>query len=136
MRTSSWTLLAGRAMFGSLFVLSGLNHFSIETIAAASLNGVPAAVLLVPASGLLCVFGGVSAALGWRTRLGATALALFLVPVTLFVHHFWDLASSQAALAQQAQFMKNVALLGAALVLRELGPGPLSVDDFRRRRSF
>jgi putative oxidoreductase len=50
------------------------------------------------------------------------------VPVTLMMHRFWGLSDPQAAQLQQAMFMKNLALLGAALLIAVVGSGPRSVE--------
>ena len=55
----------------------------------------------------------------------------FLVPVTLMMHALWRLDEPAAIHVQQAMFMKNVALLGAALLATQLGAGPLSLDARR-----
>ena len=47
----------------------------------------------------------------------------FLVPVTLMMHGFWRLHDPQAVHIQQAMFLKNVALMGGALLLAQVGPG-------------
>ena len=87
----------------------------------------PLARLLVPLSGIIAFAGALSVALGYKARWGATLLALFLVPVTLTMHRFWGLADPQVALLQQAMFLKNVALLGAALLITVVGSGPFSL---------
>jgi putative oxidoreductase len=53
---------------------------------------------------------------------------LFLVPVTLMMHKFWGVADPTAAMIQRVMFMKNVSMLGAALMLTHLGAGPFSLD--------
>jgi putative oxidoreductase len=58
-------------------------------------------------------------------------LVAFLVPVTLMMHAFWRLDDPMAIHVQQAMFMKNVALLGAALLASQLGAGALSLDARR-----
>jgi putative oxidoreductase len=54
---------------------------------------------------------------------------IFLVPVTLSMHRFWEVADPQAAMIQQAMFLKNLALLGTALLIAQLGSGPLSLKN-------
>jgi putative oxidoreductase len=44
------------------------------------------------------------------------------------MHAFWRLDDAAAIHVQQAMFMKNVALLGAALLVSHFGAGPLSLD--------
>lgn len=66
--------------------------------------------------------------MGYKARWGAWLLVAFLVPVTVMVHRFWGLADPQAAMMQQVNFMKNLSLLGGALLICHFGSGPLSLD--------
>jgi uncharacterized membrane protein YphA (DoxX/SURF4 family) len=43
------------------------------------------------------------------------------------MHGFWKLSDPQAIHVQQAMFSKNIAILGAALLLTQLGSGPPSL---------
>jgi putative oxidoreductase len=122
----------GRALFALIFIMSGVGHFSQSTIGYAAHQGVPLAEIAVPLSGVLALAGGLSVLLGYRVRLGAWLLILFLVPVTLTMHNFWAAADPMAAKMQQAMFMKNVALIGGALLLAHFGAGPWSLDARRR----
>ena len=131
-RTSSDLLApAGRALFAAIFILASGGHFSAGTIQHAADLGVPFANLLVPASGILSLLGGISVLLGYRTRLGAALLVLFLVPVTFTMHAFWAVPDPQAAQVQMVMFMKNLGLLGGALLLIHFGAGPYSLDARR-----
>lgn len=121
----------GRALFASLFIFASLGHFSSESIAYAAAQGVPFANILVPLSGVMALVGGLSVLVGFKTRLGALLLLLFLVPVTLTMHNFWAVTEPAAAQIQQVMFMKNVALMGGALLLLCFGAGPVSVDARR-----
>lgn len=120
--------LLGRALFGLVFVAAGPGHFSAATIEHARMHGVPMANVLVPLSGALSIAGGLSVMLGYRTKLGAAALIAFLVPVTLAMHAFWNVTDPGPHAMQHAMFMKNVALIGGAMLLTYFGAGPLSVD--------
>ena len=86
------------------------------------------AEILVPLSGIIALLGGLSIIFGYKARLGAWLLVVFLVPVTLMMHKFWGLPDAAAANTQQIMFMKNVSMLGAALLIAHFGSGPLSVD--------
>lgn len=119
--------LLGRILFSAIFIMSGPNHFKAETIGYAAAQGVPLASIAVPLSGIIALLGGLSIALGYRAKLGAWLIALFLVPVTLMLHRFWGLSDPQASMLQLAMFMKNASLLGAALIIARLGSGPLSL---------
>jgi putative oxidoreductase len=119
--------LVGRILYSAIFIMSGPNHFKAQTIAYAAAQGVPLASIVVPLSGIIALLGGLSIALGYRAKLGAWLIVLFLVPVTLMMHRFWGLSDPQLVLFQQAMFMKNVTILGAALIIARVGSGPLSL---------
>ncbi len=120
--------LAGRILFSLIFVMSTPNHFAAKGIDYAASNGVPMPNVLVPTAGVLALFGGLSLLLGYKAKAGAWLLVVFLVPVTLWMHRFWDVADAQMAQMQMINFMKNVALTGAALYMAFFGAGPLSLD--------
>jgi len=123
------TVLLGRVLFGLIFILSGLNHFSKGTIALADSQGVPLASLAVPASGIIALVGGLSFMLGYRSRIGAWMIVLFLVPVTFAMHKIWVVADPAIARDQMVHFMKNLSMLGGALLMTQFGSGPLSLDS-------
>jgi putative oxidoreductase len=121
----------GRAFFAAIFILAAWNHFSEPAIDFAASQGVPLAWLLVPISGLIALAGGLSVLLGYHARFGAGLLVLFLVPVTLALHKFWGIQDPAAVQLQQAMFMKNLSILGGALLIAYFGAGPLSLDARR-----
>jgi len=123
----SYVGLLGRIFFSAIFIMSGPNHFKAETIGYAAAQGVPLASIAVPLSGIIALLGGLSIALGYRAKLGAWLIVLFLVPVTLMLHRFWGVSDPQAAGLQLAMFMKNLSMLGAALLIARMGSGPLSL---------
>ena len=90
----------------------------------------------MPLSGLLASAGGLSILLGYRARLGAALVVLFLVPVTLAMHRFWGVPDPMMAQMQQAMFMKNFAMLGGVLLVSYFGAGPFSFDARRERTIF
>ncbi len=120
-----------RLFFTLIFLLSGPRHFTQAAIGYAAAQGVPFASFLVPASGVLAVVGALSVLLGYRARIGAWLLILFLVPVTFMMHNFWTVADPMMQQIQIAMFMKNVALIGGALLIWSFGPGPYSLDGRR-----
>ena len=121
--------LLGRILYSVIFILSGPNHFKAQTIGYAAAQGVPLASILVPLSGIVALLGGLSIALGYRAKLGAWLIVLFLVPVTLMLHRFWGVSDPQVAQLQLGMFMKNVSMLGAALMIARVGSGPLSLKQ-------
>lgn len=126
-------VLLGRLLFALIFILSGTNHFSQQTIAYAASQGVPLASLAVPASGLLALAGGLSILLGYRAKIGAWLIVLFLVPVTFTMHKFWGVSDPAMAQIQMVMFMKNLAMIGGALLISQFGAGPLSLDARKSR---
>jgi putative oxidoreductase len=121
----------GRALFSAIFIMASLGHFSKQTIGYAASQGVPLANLLVPLSGVLALLGGLSILLGYKARWGAALIVLFLVPVTFMMHKFWAVSDPMAAQMQQIMFMKNIGLVGGALLLGYFGAGPVSLDNRR-----
>jgi putative oxidoreductase len=121
----------GRILFAAIFFTALINHFSPQTIAYAAQQGVPFAGVVVPLSGVIAGAGALSIALGYQAKIGAWLLVLFLVPVTLTLHNFWAVSDPMMAQLQQAMFMKNVSMLGGALLVAYFGAGPLSLDARR-----
>ena len=80
LRTNA-AILAGRVFFSLIFIVAGLNHFSKQTIAFAASQGVPLASVAVLLAGAIAVVGGLSILLGYRARLGASLIVLFLIAV-------------------------------------------------------
>jgi putative oxidoreductase len=122
-----------RLLMVALFLMSAPGHFKAQTIAYAAQQGVPFATILVPFSGLLALAGGLSVLLGWHARVGGWLLVAFLVPVTLAMHAFWNVPDPMTRMMQQAMFMKNLGLLGGALLIAYWGAGPVSLDERVRR---
>jgi putative oxidoreductase len=118
----------GRVLFSLPFIASGLGHIMGRGVQQAAEHGIPAASAAVPIAGVLALVGGLSIFLGWKARIGALLLMLFLVPVTLTLHRFWGLDDAQAAMMQYAHFLKNVSIFGGTLVFAYFGAGPISFD--------
>jgi len=129
---SGLTALIGRFLFVLIFVLSGPRHFMSQTIAYASSQGVPLASIAVPLSGVLALAGGLSVLLGYRAKIGAWLLVLFLAAVTPLMHRFWVVTDPMMHQMQLIMFMKNVSMLGGALLISQLGAGPWSLDARRK----
>jgi uncharacterized membrane protein YphA (DoxX/SURF4 family) len=65
---------------------------------------------------------------GVYPALGAVAVIAFLVPVTVIMHDFWTM-EGQDRQNEQIHFLKNVGLVGTAVVFLALStvPWPLAV---------
>ena len=126
-------VLMGRLFFAAIFLMAGPNHFTKQAIGYAASQGVPLASIAVPVSGLLAIIGALSILLGYRAKVGAWLITLFLIPVTFMMHKFWTVSDPMMAQIQMVMFMKNVAMLGGALLISQFGAGPLSLDARRLR---
>ena len=78
---------------------------------------------------------GLSLLLGYKARLGALLLFLFLIPVTLTFHNWWTYADPKDQHTNMLFFLHNLALMGGLLLVMTWGPGPLSIDNRGRRPS-
>lgn len=112
-------LLVGRILFGGFFIMSGLNHFQKVGMMSgyAGSKNVPFPRLAVIGSGVMLVAGGASVLLGIVPVVGLTVLVLFLLSTLATMHDFWNLKDPQQRAAEQVNFLKNVALIGASLAL-------------------
>jgi putative oxidoreductase len=125
------TVLLGRFLYVLIFLVAAPHNFSKQTIAYAATQGAPLASVAVPLSGIIALAGGLSILLGYRAKIGAWLIVLFLVPVTLIMHNFWTVHDPVIAQTQLVMFMKNLAILGGALLISQFGAGPLSLDARR-----
>jgi putative oxidoreductase len=129
------TTLVGRILFSLVFIASVPGHFKADTAAYAAAQGVPLANLAVPAAGILSLLGALSIMLGFKARWGGVAIVAFLVPVTVMLHNFWAVSDPAMHEMQMIQFMKNVGLIGGALMIVANGAGAYSLDARLARRA-
>ena len=125
----NYLVLLGRLCYSAIFIMAGPAHFTKADLAYGVSQGVPLAAIAVPLSGVIALMGGLSILAGYKARLGAWLLVLFLVPVTFMMHNFWTISDPGAKTLQQIMFMKNLSMLGAAFLIVYFGSGPLSVDN-------
>ncbi|CAA9406544.1 MAG: hypothetical protein AVDCRST_MAG22-1582 [uncultured Rubrobacteraceae bacterium] len=112
-------LLIGRIFFGVFFIMSGINHFTNAGMMSgyARSKNVPGAYLAVVGTGVMLVLGGLSVLLGLFPIVGLVLIVVFLLPTSVLIHNFWTVQDPQARAAEQVNFLKNLALAGAALAL-------------------
>lgn len=118
----------GRVAFAAVFVVFAPLDFTPQGVAWAGQQGVPLPQILVPLAGLIGLAGGVSVILGYRARIGAWLLILFLVPVTGIMHNFWAVRDPMTAQMQEGFFLANLSRIGACLLIAHFGAGPISLD--------
>ena len=119
----------GRILFSLIFIVSGLLHFSSATIGYAASQGVPLAQLVVPLSGVMAIIGAASIISGYKSRLGAFLIIAFLLPVTFAMHPFWAVTDPMMQQVEMFMFLKNMSMLGGALLIAIQGAGSLKPAD-------
>ena len=126
--------LMGRLIFGGFFLYSGVHHFlDTATLAQyAGAKGVPMPEVAVLLTGALLVVGALSILLGILPRLGLACIILFLVGVTPIMHAFWSVPDPQIRQMDMGNFMKNLALMGGAMMMLMI-PTPWAYSVERRR---
>lgn len=118
MELNALLFLVGRILYGGYFVMSGINHFQHADMMAgyAGSKGVKSPKLAVYFSGLLLLVGGLGILFGVWINFAVLCLVLFLVPVTFMMHNYWKDTDTNMKMSNRINFMKNMALLGAALM--------------------
>ena len=116
--------LLGRILLGLIFVMSGANKITgfDGTQQYMAAQGMPATAFFLTGAIAVEILGGLSVILGYRGRLGAAALILFLIPATLIFHTDF---SDQT---QMIMFLKNLSIMGGLLLVTAYGTGPLSLS--------
>lgn len=119
-------VLLGRILFSSIFIVKGLHHFSNTCMQHAATHDV--SPTFVSVAGVIAFLGGISILFGYKARIGAWLIILFLLPTTFMMHPFWNSQDFYPATMEQLCFMKNLSLLGAALLIAYFGSGPMSLE--------
>ncbi len=124
-----YLFVIGRILLGGYFIISGLNHFKhLQMFTGyAGSKGVPMAKEMVMLTGAMLVLGGLGILLGIYIELSVLILAVFLIGVTFKMHQFWKITDQMARVGEEVNFKKNLALLGAVLMLLAI-PLPWAVS--------
>lgn len=122
----------GRLVLGSFYLYYGINN--IVDFAGmsgyATFKGVPLPGSAVIVGAILLMIGGLSLITGYRPTLGIVAMVLFLLPVTMLMHNYWSITDPQMRVIEQGPWMRNMALVGAALFLLAVPrPWTWSIDQ-------
>jgi len=122
--TSDLLAAAGRVLLAAIFVLSGVSKLAdpTGTIAYITSAGLPAPSLAYGVAVAVELVGGLLLIAGIRTRIVASAIAVFSLAAAFGFH---------ANLADQNQFIhffKNVALAGGLLQVAAFGSGRFGFD--------
>lgn len=118
-------VLLSRCALAAIFVVTGvqkLQNFH-DTASIMAHMGVPLATVLLAIAVALELGGAFMIALGYRARLAAAVLIVYLIPVTMYFHIIEGF--------QLIQTLKNLAIIGALLRIAADGPGAESLDQAR-----
>ena len=119
-----YTTLAARICLCLIFLKAGISHilgFS-GTAQMMGQQGLPIPSILLIATIIFQLLGGLSLLLGYQVRLGSILLILFLIPASLVFHNpLIDPSEING-------FLKNIGLIGGLLMVIAAGAGALSLD--------
>lgn len=99
--------------------MNAYNHFTQNKGMTdyAKSKGVPAPAAAVFVAGVLLLLGGLGILFGAYIRWAVFALVLFFLPVTFMMHAYWKDTDPGQKMGNRVNFYKNLALLGASLLL-------------------
>jgi uncharacterized membrane protein YphA (DoxX/SURF4 family) len=124
-----FVFLLGRLMFGGFFLMNGINHFTQKKALTeyAKSKHVPSPEVAVSLSGAILFVSGLSIVLGIFIKLSLFLLVIFLFIISFTMHAFWKDTDAGTKMNNYIGFMKNMALLGACLMLFFMESWPLSL---------
>lgn len=120
-------LLIGRILIAVLFLIAAYNKAKglTGTTAYFTKLGVPGPSIAAPVVAIFEALAGLLILVGFKTRLVALALAVFVVVAALLAHTNFGDGN------QLNHFLKNLAIAGGLLALFVSGAGAFSVDAKR-----
>jgi putative oxidoreductase len=122
----------GRLLLVGIFLMSAIGNkipnygTTVEYMAS---EGVPFPGLMLAGAILFLIAGSISILFGYKARIGALLLLIFLVLATYWFHDFWTFEEAQPRQQQMIQFMKNLSMMGAMLIILARGAGDPSFSE-------
>lgn len=125
--------LIARVLLSLIFLMSGISKiFNFGQTASYMSNvGLPIPEILLAATIVIEVIGGIMIVLGWGARWAGLIIFLWLIPTTFLFHAFWDVPPDRMR-SEMNSFMKNIAIMGGMLYIWAFGSGPFSLDNRRK----
>ena len=120
--------VAGRILLAIIFLVSGIGKIGgfAGTAGYMLSKGLPMVEVLLAITIVIEIGAALMLILGLKAKLGAAALFLWMIPVTIMLHNFWAMPPADQQM-QMAMFMKNLGLMGGMLYIMAYGSGPLSL---------
>ena len=128
-------------MIATIFLMSAIGNKipKFDDVAALMKSqGIPQPQVMLAGAILFLIAGSLSIILGYKARIGAALLFVFLVLATYYFHDFWNVTSplkQQLKQEQMIQFMKNLSLMGTMLFVMANGSGAMSLDQRHSSKS-
>lgn len=126
--------LVGRILISVIFLLSGIvkvMNFS-GMVAFMAAKGMPLPDVMIAGALIVEILGALCLITGFQTRIASLIMFLYLIPTTLMFHNFWTMQGAMRT-DNQANFLKNLAIMGGLLMVASYGPGKLSLDAGRSK---
>lgn len=127
--TDAWLLIA-RLCMASLFLWSGLEKlFDVEGAAGfATSKGVPFALQLMPLAIVFEITAALMLIIGWRTRIAAIALAVWMLVLGPWFHQFWNVPREMWQMMID-DFFHHFVMIGGMIYVAVFGPGRWSLSS-------
>jgi putative oxidoreductase len=116
--------IVGRVMYTLIFFLSGITHFTnLSNYVALMPAVIPFRAFWVMISAVVELIGAALVLTNKYPRLGAWLIVIFLIPVTITVHGVGMVTAPDEQMRgiQTSFFLKGVAMIGAALLITQVG---------------
>ena len=126
-------LLAGRLLMGAYFILPGVQKiigFDKMTNYMEA-HGVPMVSVFLPLTILLQISAGAAIVVGYRGKVAAFILAGLTFIISIYMHDFWSMVKGIEQAHELQNFIKNIAIMSALLIVAALGTGRFSLDNKR-----
>lgn len=133
MQKNSVLAFFGRLLISIIFIIAGIAKIANFTDAQLSLEyrAISPAAIYIFIAMVMELVGGILLLIGWYTKISCWILMIFLIPVTLIFHSFWQYEGAEAAL-QFSLLLRNLAIFGGLLLILAFGPGHWSIDAYSK----
>jgi putative oxidoreductase len=110
-----------------LLVYIRQTHFENAAAYLASQDLMMTEILLVLII-LIELVGSLLILVSWQARWAAMVIFIYLIPLTLFLHPYWNF-EGQELMHHFHGFFKNIAIMGGMMYVMVHGPGSFSLDN-------
>lgn len=124
--------LLGRLLLANLFIVAGFKKITGFAASAGYMAAKMPALdpnvinIMLVLTIAIELGGGLMILVGWQARWAAALIFLWMIPVTWLFHAYWGLTPEQMR-AEFIQFQKNLAIMGALLLVVAQGTGAYSL---------